>query len=154
MRQADRMEQRVLPSTRHSFLFLCNTQRHTHTHTHTLFLSPSCMCMHMCITFLVPGILGCNHRCPDDRVYGPPWSRSTTYFPVHFFQETQSQTISHPVLKIKSQTIKNQPTLLYRSVTHFHLHIWFWALGTLSYRNRYRWKRLGFQSNSRSLFNQ
>lgn len=45
------------------------------------------------------------------------------YFPVHFFQETQSQTISHPVMKIKLQSIKKQPTLLYSSVTHFHSHL-------------------------------
>lgn len=147
--QADRRELRlnlgVLLLTQYSFLYLCNT--HTHMQTHAL----QYICM--CITFLVPGILNCNHRSPDDRVYVPPGSQSTMYFPVHFFQEIQSQTISHPVLKIKLQTIKNQPTPLCGSVAHSPLHTWFLAFVILSYKKCYRW-RLGFEGSPRNLFTQ
>ena len=74
------------------------------------------------------------------------------YSPVHFFQETQSQTISHPVMKIKLQSIKKQPTLLYSSVTHFHLHIWFGTMGTTLLQKALQMEELRFPEQSKKSF--
>ena len=74
------------------------------------------------------------------------------YCPVHFFQETQSQTISHPVMKIKLQSIRKQPTLLYSSVTHFYLHIWFGAMGTTLLQKALQMEELRFAEQAKKSF--